>query len=331
MTRRKLCVNLASGKDSLKMKYIRKIALGVGIVGWLRFGHAQTAIPSAPAAPDDLHAMAGTLAYHLATNAVGHSLDASGHARDLMALSNWGYAQYSETNLGQLTNSVWSTKFWLNGVKGLSATCIGFRGGLGGQGLMTMVSPRHYLFASHMHPEGYRAAFLDTNNHLIWRKSLERVDVGNDISVGILDQDLPKSVGYLPVLPANFTNYLPTNLNTAVQGIGMNQDMRLFGEPMSFGNPQMVLWNSRLAVPFGLGTNWNVMVRGGDSSDPAMLLIGDQLVLVSHNYFIQGGPSYANNIAAINRAMHDLSTHNHVNTDYQLTSISLTDWKVINP
>jgi hypothetical protein len=109
----------------------------------------------------------------------------------------------------------------------------------------------------------------------------------------------------------------------------MNQDLSLFSQPMTFGAWGFVNWDSSKMVPFGLATNWNVTLRGGDSSNPDMLLIGNQLVLVSHNYFAGGGPNYASQISSINAAMHQLSTNNHVRTDYQLTEFPLTNWPKI--
>jgi hypothetical protein len=156
------------------------------------------------------------------------------------------------------------------------------------------------------------------------------VDLGNDTSVGLLNEDLPPSVGFLPVLPPNYTNYLPTTAGSLVQGIGMNQDMFLFSQPMTFGPGPMVGWNSTKTVPMGPAKNWNVMIRVGDSSNPEMLLVGDQLVLVSHNYYATGGPDYALQITAINKAMHRLSTNNQVGTDYQLTVFPLTNWPAIH-
>ena len=177
-----------------------------------------------------------------------------------------------------------------------------------------------------MHPENQLIAFLDTNNVVHWRKTLQRVDVGGDTSVGILDTDLPPSVGFLPVLPANFTNYLPTTFSNLVQGIGMNQDLCLFGQPMMFGSWNFINWDSHQTVPNGLTKNWNVTIRGGDSSNPEMLLIGNQLVLVSHNAAVEGGPNYACQIPAISQSMHLLSTNNHSRTDFQLTEFPLTNW-----
>lgn len=270
----------------------------------------------------------GTLAYHLSTNAAARVAGISDIYGGSMEMRGWRYAVYRGPDMAALTNSVWSTNFWLHGVRGLPATCIGFSNAMGGQGLATMVSPRHYLCATHMHPEGYSIPFLDTNNIIHWRRTLQRVDVGRDTSVGILNADLPPSVGFLPVLPDNFTNYLPPENAVYFQGIGMNQDMRLFGEPMHAAWGGMT-WDSSRTAPNGLSTDWNVKIRAGDSSDPALVLIGDQLVLVSHNSVVIGGPNYADFLDAINEKMHYLSTNNGVGTDYQLTQICLTNWPEI--
>jgi alpha-tubulin suppressor-like RCC1 family protein len=266
----------------------------------------------------------GTLAYHLSTNAVGRTNGFTGNYNDMLE-----FISPASTNLDRLTNAAWSTNFWLTGVQGLSATPIGFSNVLGGQGLPTMVSPRHYLCATHMHPEGFLMAFLDTNNVIYWRTTLQRVDITNtsapDTSVGILNADLPESVNFLPVVPKNLSNYLPTNFISYVQGVGMNQDMRLFSQPMAFPIPN-IFWNSAGVIPFGLTINWGVNLRSGDSSAPEMLLINNQLVLASHNFFGYNGPNYAFQIDAINQEMHYLSTNNNVGTDYQLTLFQLTNW-----
>jgi hypothetical protein len=269
------------------------------------------------------------LAYHLATNAAGYAARHTNISNATRLLSGWNYSgPYAGTNMGHLTNAVWSANCWLAGVRGLSATCIGYTNASGGGFLLSMVSPRHYLMASHV-GWGAMIAFLGTNNVVYWRTSLQRVDLTSDVSVGILDADLPPAVGYLPVLPPAYTNYLPTTEPMYIQGIGMNQDMRVFSQVMSLANPPIIWWNKDWTTPAGLGTNWSVGIRGGDSSLPERLLIGNQLVLVSGHTGVYWGPNYACQVNAINNAMHQLSTNNHARTDYQLTLFPLTNWPAI--
>lgn len=281
-------------------------------------------------AANDLHAQVsstpGTLAYYLSTNTAAH---ANGHSPGQDAeceVSGWNYMQYSGANFFLLSNAVWSSSFWLKGVQGLSATAIGISNSLAGQGLITMISPRHYLHARHMGTVHTMVAFLGTNNVIYLRYPLEQAQAGPDTDVGILNEDVPPSVGFLPVLPANYMNWL--HADSYVQGIGMNQDLMLFSEPMGIGRGPFIAWDSRVTAPNGLAATWNMALRGGDSSNPAMLLMGNQLVLASHNYFAQGGPNYAQQISLINKQMHYLSEHNDVGSDYQLTQYSLTNWLV---
>jgi hypothetical protein len=204
--------------------------------------------------------------------------------------------------------------------------------------MLTMVSPRHYLRATHTGTPSDVIVFLDTNNIAYYRTVVQQVDipktftfgVTNDISVGILDSDLPPSVGFLPVIPTNFASYLPTNSTSYVQGIGMNQDLRLFSQPMTFGDSVMVNWNSFATCPFGLPTDWNVTIRNGDSSNPERFLIGNQLVLVADNFKVFFGPNYGISFNFINQYMHLLSTNNALSSDYQLTPFSLTNWPTIH-
>ncbi|HTB85691.1 MAG TPA: hypothetical protein VK742_18745 [Candidatus Sulfotelmatobacter sp.] len=263
----------------------------------------------------------GTLAYHLATNAA---------ARATLPLDRAVFNGPNSVGLDHLTGAHWSPTFWLHGVHGLSATPIGYTNyPLSGQGLPTLVSPRHYLCATHMHPEAFTVAFLDTNNVVCFRRTLQKVDVGSDTSVGLLDNDVPASVEYLPVLPTDFMSYLPATSTNYVQGIGMNQAFYVFPQPMCFWSPGSVTWDPGMAVPHGVSTNGDVPIGGGDSSSPEMLLVGNQLVLASHIYSARGGPNYAYQIYAIDEKMHYLSTNNHCASDYQLTEFSLGNWPKI--
>lgn len=114
----------------------------------------------------------------------------------------------------------------------------------------------------------------------------------------------------------------------------MNQSLRYFSQPMTLNT--FVTWSSSAKAPFGLETNWNTHLGGGDSSSPEVFLVGNQFVLVSHNYsedtnsWTGTGPNYAYQFNAINEKIHYLSVTNNVGTDYQLTPFYLTNWPPIN-
>jgi hypothetical protein len=280
------------------------------------------------------------LAYHLATNAVGRTLGFGNPLAAMAYLSKAPPIHFYQFAYTQAYSANWSKTCWLRGVRGLTATSLGYSctNHVGYEFMVTMVSPRHYLAQTHVTFAPFFSGhdvvvFSDTNNQVYTRMSLQYTNVGNGIAVGILDSDLPNSVGYLPLLPGNYTNWLSTS--SAIQGIGVNQDYLVFGEAVRVGNG--VSWSglSGVPVPFGLGTNWTscadplakCSLRPGDSSDPVQLLIENHLVLLSSATGPNTGPDYAMSAAAINAAMHYLSTNNRLGTDYQLSFEVLTNWQ----
>ena len=299
---------------------------------------------------DPSYLFPGSLPYHLATNAVGY---ASGKtlANNGRLFDNW--INKTTNTVDYLSQLRWSTNCWLSGVKGLSATSIGTINHITGQQLITMISPIHYLRAAHTTDSLSNfvnsIAFLDTNNVIHWRIPIEQVLISAptstldmDTVVGILNEPLPESVGFLPVLPPNF-NYLPIKTDTnlpvgtnVIQGIGMNQDAMVFSQPMEFsllewGEADFVCWDIANSPVLGLSTNWNIRIRTGDSSAPERFLIDDQLVLVSHNQGVLAGVNFQCLYDAINTAMETLSS-NHYGTNYHylLTPISLTNYSRVN-
>lgn len=281
-----------------------------------------------------------TLAYHLATNAVGRTV---GFRDPLTAMAYLAIGRGSPFyQFSTHYRAAWSSDCWLHGVRGLSATCLGYvcTNHAGYEYMVTMVSPRHYLAANHITWAPFfkgkdPAVFVDTNNVVYYRRSLVVTNIGHDIAVGILDSDLPASVGYLPLLPANYTNWLDPG--ACVQGIGVNQDYLVFGEAVSLPAKGTIFFYGRQTVPFGLGMEWSSSadplahgrLRAGDSSDPVRLLIGNQLVLAGAALTSISGPDYALASDRINQAMHYLSTNDHAGTDYRLNVFALTNWPAL--
>jgi len=276
----------------------------------------------------------GTLAYHLATNAVARAAGLTPIPNVWCEVTNWFPGNYYNTpdTIGLLTNVNWSTNCWLHGVQGLTATSLQFSNMPAGQYLVTMVSPRHFIRAYHTanYFPSNQMAFLDSNNVVYWRAVKQQVTLPNDVTVGIFDSDLPPSVGFVPVLPPDYADYLPTNgMACRIQGVTLNQYLCVFSEPIWMGEP-MNNWGNTYTIPYGLDTNWSFKIEVGDSSNPEWLLIENQLVLVSEHSSSGDGPNYGCMFDSINQWMHFLSINNNLETDYQLTPISLTNFTKIH-
>lgn len=277
----------------------------------------------------------GTLAYHFATNALAHASGKS-LANNGLLLNNWpsGTVINYPTNLGYLSSLTWSTNCWLSGVQGLSATSIATESRESGQALVTMISPIHFIRASHtslsVHPGYSNIAFLSSENQLYWRSVCEQNRIANtDITVGILNSELPTSVGYLPILPNNYLNYLPTGGTHIIQLIGMNQYMRVFSQPSWFDSQTSIYWDHSLEVPLGLSSEWNIKLITGDSSAPERFLINNHFFLISLNQGVPAGQNIIFYKNQINEIMTSLSEKYNKN-NYQITQIPLIEFNQLN-
>lgn len=74
--------------------------------------------------------------------------------------------------------------------------------------LGALISPRHFLFAWHFRaPIGTTVYFLDKNGDLHTRTISNHLQT-NDVGVGILNEDLPDTVSFYPILPRDYTRYI---------------------------------------------------------------------------------------------------------------------------
>ena len=232
--------------------------------------------------------------------------------------------------------AVWRTNFWLWGVKGIAASSVGCQSDYQAIYAANMISPRHCLFVAHVRwrydNTNLPIRFIGTDNvganaNYTWARCLGSVIINNDVCVGLMDRDLPETVGYYAVLPKNFAAYTGAGRRVAWQGIGYSQDRMSFSQSvfMTTSNVCCIQWEPQTPPLHGLSTNWgHKWLRSGDSSNPVRLLVGDQLVLVSMACGVQSGPVISAYFDQINAAMHHLSTNHHLASDYQLTSIDMS-------
>ena len=80
-----------------------------------------------------------------------------------------------------------------------------------------LISPRHILFAAHYQiNNGSTIRFVDNNNNVVTRTMVNKLTHPDytpyypDITVGLLDSDVPASISFVKILPQNWNNYLPS-------------------------------------------------------------------------------------------------------------------------
>lgn len=179
----------------------------------------------------------------------------------------------------------------------------------------TLVSPRHLVMAKHyQYPVDTVVRFIDEDDQIVEREVSAKQSVGpTDITVVLLDSDVPSSINFAKVLPSNWTSYLSTPAGFCkLPAVGTNQfkkatvrDTMRFGDFTGPTDSQRALFYSNV-IP-------------GDSGHPAFLIINDELVLLT-TWTGPGdnGPDYTSLASDINSVMTSLGG------GYQLTTVDLS-------
>ena len=218
-------------------------------------------------------------------------------------------------------------------------------GGGGQQRAGTLISPRHIMMANHfLIPTGSTIRFVSGSNVTVTRTLVAEQYVGSDVMVGILDSDVPSSIGCVSVLGASSTSQLPIPLNGGsapnwfydLVTIYPNQYRQMgVGEQVVFDGS--LIWGGYALTSvqrtiFGLpGTNnrspFIQYVIVGDSGSPCFIVLNGKLVLLTcwwQSSLGGGGPDYRMWTSQINAAMTSLSTSVGASTNYQLTLFNLS-------
>ena len=260
----------------------------------------------------------GSLAYQCVTNTQARTNGLTPASEAMFSTASWS-----------TTNFVRNPNFWLAFAPEKTAIVIGQGNPLTGEIGDAAVSPRHVINCAHApFGVGNKLLFIDDNGSDVWRTVMANKNYGypgSDINVALLDSDLPSTVNPFKILPTKCVAWLPTLTNSpTLHIVAANQDKKVF--PKLLGKSP---WDSILLVnssALWLGTNWNVTIRSGDSGHALMLLVGTNLVLLSHWTSAGSGTfySYPTNFTLIDAGMHYLSTNNDLSSDYQLSTVNLS-------
>lgn len=191
----------------------------------------------------------------------------------------------------------------------------------------TLISPRHVIFAAHYQLEvGSTVRFVKLNGEVVDRQVAAKLvhpaysPHYPDLAVALLDSDVPTGIEWARILPAGWATRLPSiaqgNPSFRVASLTLDQeekalvtDLYWLGARAHFIAPTDI---QRLAF-------YEEKV-GGDSGNPAFLILNGQFVLITvWTYGGAGSGTFiSDQIAAINAMMAALGG------GYQLTEADLT-------
>jgi len=194
----------------------------------------------------------------------------------------------------------------------------------------TLISPRHILFAAHYQiNNGSIVRFVDSNNNVVTRTMINKLTHPEytphypDLTVGLLDSDVPNTIGFVKILPQNWSDYLPSLSNLyKLPGLVLDQEEKaLISELYSlstiakFSTPSN---STRLAFFENIIT--------GDSGNPAFLIIDDEIVIIT--VWTGGGGGVGTNILFHKNAINTMMAI--LGGGYSLTEIDLSTFTNFN-
>jgi|GEM_PF-2559534 len=182
----------------------------------------------------------------------------------------------------------------------------------------TLVSPRHYIGAAHWAvPVGTTLHFVTSDNTVVARTITARQTIaGTDIIVGVLNADVPGTIGFARVLPDAWAAKLPTLAQYEYPCVSMDQGQQVFIREITSLGASVICQRPKLASRLSFYKD----AISGDSGSPVFLIVNNAMVLLTTWYSGGGGagPFITHNRAAINAAMTTLGG------GYQLTDVDLS-------
>jgi hypothetical protein len=198
----------------------------------------------------------------------------------------------------------------------------------------TLISPKHIVYATHYQmPIGSKIRFVTKDNIVVERTLINKISPRYeevyfpDITVGVLDSEVPSSIGFAKILPSNWNEYLlqsndaPGLLKNQIPCLGIDQEEKALVTGLSLLTNRAI-FNPLNKEPY---TTFYENIIAGDSGNPAFMIINNELVLITIWTFGYGGSGtfLTAQKNAINQIMNELGG------GYQLTEIDLSSFKKI--
>lgn len=217
---------------------------------------------------------------------------------------------------------------WLNGVDLTAISPWNSAGSNFAAGVA--ISPRHVAIATHfVYGAGTAVRFVTNDNQVVTRtvtatqSLVDTIPFARDLTICLLDSDLPASITPCKVMPANFANYLPniekfglTVFGTDYEEHAVTKDLRNI-EYLANENQWVLACINCTESPASLLTE---TIIGGDSGNPVFMIVNGEIVLLTLWSTGGGGQGTSHHkfIPETNAAMASLGG------GYQLETVSLS-------
>ena len=203
----------------------------------------------------------------------------------------------------------------------------------------TLISPRHVLFAAHFDDltVGTVMRFVDMQNQVVERTLMAKIRHPNyapwypDLTVGLLDADVPTNrISFAKVLPDNYRDWLGDGARLPALGLDQEEKALICDlwkissvETIEGVTGAYTICNTPLDAA---RLNYCETLIGGDSGNPAFLIIGGRPVLLTvWTFGPQGaGTSLVDLKQDINTIMRQLEARQGSTDGYQLEAIDLS-------
>jgi len=211
---------------------------------------------------------------------------------------------------------------------GINLTCASPWNSTGGlQRAGTLISPRHVMFCEHFnfHPAvNATIKFVTQANEVVSQTitalathpEYNALGFYPDITIGVLDADVPESISFAEVLPADWEDYLPS-----VSTLNPIPALRLNRLERASVAELFRLANGRFALQFpATRSAYYESLVSGDSGNPAFLVVDGKPVLIGT--FTYGGPGGGTFLSAHIDAINAMMTS--LGGGYTLTTADLS-------
>ncbi|KAL3882624.1 hypothetical protein ACJMK2_028948 [Sinanodonta woodiana] len=192
-----------------------------------------------------------------------------------------------------------------------------------------LVSPRHLIWAKHYGmPVNTTVRFIDQNNNVIERTIVneEAVNSGNnsylkgyDIVVGVLDRDVPPTISFAKVLPANMSASRPSSVpNVPVLNTDFEEKALVADWGQTFFSPLTMVF---LTTPSTTSLRYPMYEPKivGDSGNPVFMVEKKELILLF--VFTYGGDGAGSSIVYHHEEINNIMLR--LGGGYKLTDLNL--------